>query len=91
MPESIKYDFPEEVLKKNKTTKWEKYKGQEQFWLAFNFIGTDEDINLHPTTEPQEFSTWKWEKEDFIMSNIIDFKKNVYKLVFTWLKENKLL
>ena len=70
----INYDIPNETLK---TLPWgHKYKGQTQKWFAFQFTGTDSDINVG--TENPEFSEWKWAKINTIINNIVPFKREVY-------------
>ena len=89
-PESIKYDFPENVVKKSVGTKWEKWRGQEQFWYFFDFLGQDNDVNLNITNQ-QEFKKWEWKDENFIVNNIVEFKKNTYLKLFDFLKKKKLI
>ena len=91
MPYSLKYDFDKDYLKKHVGTKFERFKGQEQFWFVFEFIGNDNDINLHATSEKPEFSKWEWKRADFLLENIIEFKKNVYKQLFLWMEDEKLM
>ena len=70
----VKYDIPADTLK---TLPWgHKYKGQTQKWFAFQFTGTDSDINVR--TENPEFSEWKWTNIDSIINNIVPFKREVY-------------
>ena len=91
MPESIKYNFTEEIIKKNKSTKWKNYIGQEQHWLVFNFIGNDTDINLKSTEEPQEFRKYEWKTSEFLEKNVFKMKQETYKKVFNWLKKENIL
>ena len=89
-PESIKYDFPENVIKKSKGTTWEGYVGQEQYWYIFEFLGQDEDVDLNISNDV-EFKKWEWKSADFILKNIIEFKKNTYLKIFNFLKKEKIL
>ena len=58
-------------------TLWKgKYKGQRQKWFLYKFKGTDRDINIH--TEHPEFSDYKWVTKDFLVPNIVPFKKEIY-------------
>ena len=97
MPYSIKYDFTVEVIErmkqKNKVIGYKGafYKGQEQFWLVFEFIGDKNDVDLKATNEPQEFSKWEWKSVDFLLKNIVEFKKDAYTKLFTWMKNEKLI
>ena len=97
MPYSIKYDFTAEVIErmkqKNKLINYNGpfYKGQEQFWLIFDFRGTDNDINLKATDEPQEFSKFDWKTPEFLITNVYEMKKKVYEEVFAWMKKEQFL
>jgi putative (di)nucleoside polyphosphate hydrolase len=84
MPKSLKYDFPSD--KKIYTS----YRGQEQYWYIFRFLGNNLDIDLSITDE-KEFIRWDWKAPNFIIKNIVDFKKNTYLLLFDWMKKEKLI
>ena len=84
MPKSLKYDFPHD--KKI----YASYCGQEQYWYIFRFLGDNSDINLNVTDE-KEFIRWNWKTPNFIINNIVDFKKNTYLLLFHWMKKEKLI
>ena len=84
-PEKIKYDFPEDILKKNVGTRFEKFIGQEQTWYIFEFIGEDKDIKLDAFEEEIEFCDYKWVDTDFLLGNVIDFKKDVYNKICVFL------
>ena len=64
-----------------------KFLGQKQKWFLFSFEGTDEEINLQTDKKP-EFNNWQWVRAQDILSNIVDFKKEIYQKV---LKEFKLI
>ena len=72
------YSIPSDLAK----TLWKgKYKGQRQKWFLYKFKGTEKDINIH--TEHPEFSDYKWVTKDFLVPNIVHFKKKIYeKLLF---------
>lgn len=73
----IRYDLPPELLGRI----WGgKYAGQQQKWLALEFLGADADvrIDLH---EP-EFSRWAWQEPAFLLDRIVPFKRHVYAQVF---------
>ena len=92
-PETTKYIFSKDAIKtlkkRNKLVGYNGiyFKGQEQHWVIFNFTGTDNDINLKATNELQEFDRWKWSDEDFLLSHCVDFKREVYQKVFSWIKK----
>ena len=67
------YSLPKDLAK----TMWKgKYKGQRQMWFLYKFTGSNQDINIH--TEYPEFSDWKWVNRDFLVPNIVPFKKDTY-------------
>ena len=67
------YSLPKDLSK----TLWKgKYKGQRQKWFLYEFKGNTKDININ--TEHPEFSEYKWVKKDFLIPNIVPFKKEVY-------------
>ena len=86
-PDKIKYDFSQEVMKKNIGTKFEKFRGQEQTWYIFKFIGEDNDIKLDSFKNEIEFCNYKWADTEFLIKNVIDFKKDVYTKICNFLLE----
>ena len=92
LPQTFKYDFTPEALEKmkerNKIINYTGplYKGQEQHFVIFEFLGDDSDVNLKPTEEPQEFSKFDWKTADFLVENVYKMKYEIYKKVFTILK-----
>ena len=75
--EWLSYDIPVELIPKL----WDgQYRGQEQKWFAFEFLGKDSDINI--TTQEPEFSEWAWKSKKDLLSSIVPFKIEVYQKVF---------
>ena len=73
----LSYDIPIELIPKL----WNgQYRGQEQKWFAFEFLGQDSDINIG--TEEPEFSEWAWKSKKDLLSSIVPFKVEVYQKVF---------
>ena len=97
LPQTFKYDFTPEALEKmkerNKKINYTGpfYKGQEQHFVIFEFLGEDSDVNLKPTEEPQEFSKFDWKTADFLIENVYKMKYEIYKQVFTILKEENIV
>ena len=76
------YSIPSDLAK----TLWKgKYKGQRQKWFLYKFKGTEKDINIH--TEHPEFSDYKWVTKDFLVSNIVPFKKKIYEKLLLEFKD----
>ena len=97
LPQTFKYDFTPEALEKmkerNKKINYTGpfYKGQEQHFVIFEFLGEDSDVNLKPTEEPQEFSKFDWKTVDFLVQHVYKMKYEIYKQVFTILKEENIV
>ena len=76
------YSIPSDLAK----TLWKgKYKGQRQKWFLYKFKGTEKDINIH--TEQPEFSDYKWVTKDFLVPNIVPFKKKIYEKLLLEFKD----
>ncbi|MCV3769617.1 MAG: RNA pyrophosphohydrolase, partial [Wolbachia pipientis] len=54
------------------------YSGQKQMWFLMKFCGEDKDININ-YTDHSEFKEWCWQNIDNLISNVIPFKKEIYK------------
>ena len=69
----LNYDIPQKLSSKL----WNgKYRGQTQKWLAFQFLGNDDEININ--TEDPEFKEWKWEEHKNLVNLAVPFKKDIY-------------
>jgi putative (di)nucleoside polyphosphate hydrolase len=78
MEEWVYYDLPERTAQKQH---WDgKYKGQKQKWIALEFLGGDDDINLEAFAQP-EFRRWKWVHIVELLDYAVHFKRDVYKKV----------
>lgn len=56
---------------------WEgQYKGQKQKWFLVEFIGEDQEINIH--TDTPEFCEWKWVPIPEMLDIVVPFKKPLY-------------
>ena len=76
------YSLPKDLSK----TLWKgKYKGQRQKWFLYEFKGSEKDINIE-TSHP-EFSDYKWVKPDFLVPNIVPFKKEIYEKLLKEFKD----
>ncbi|WP_410543578.1 RNA pyrophosphohydrolase [Wolbachia endosymbiont of Dipetalonema caudispina] len=71
----IYYNLPKELI----PTHWKgRYSGQKQMWFLMKFCGEDKDININ-YTDHSEFKEWCWQNIDNLISNVIPFKKEIYK------------
>lgn len=74
---SFRYTFSKEQAK---------YLGQDQMWLAFEFTGNDDEIDVINCPDPC-FSKWRWEKLAKTPDLIIPFKKESYQFMVSEFKE----
>jgi putative (di)nucleoside polyphosphate hydrolase len=69
------YHIPHVFQRSNK-----KYDGAMQKWFLLELTGSDKDINLKATGQP-EFDAWKWADKNTAINNVIKFKKAVYESI----------
>lgn len=74
-----RYDFPPA---RGEITghKLERFRGQQQRWVAFRYLGRDESINLTASGADfvPEFSDWRWATLDEAVSGVMPYKRAVY-------------
>lgn len=78
IPKWLSYDLPEPLL--GKALKG-KYRGQQQRWFVFRFVGDESEINVAQPADgahPAEFSAWAWRPIDDMPNLIVPFKKALY-------------
>ena len=69
----LPYDLPQDLVGQI----WKgRYRGQEQKWFLMRFLGRDDQVDIE--TEHPEFSTWRWQEADQLVSKIVPFKRDVY-------------
>ncbi len=78
--EWLRYDVPKDIA----NSLWGGlYIGQKQKWFLLEFLGSDEDVKIQSGGGiEQEFVQWKWSTPDELLSNIIEFKTDVYRAAF---------
>ena len=76
IPGWLFYKYP----KKNMNNQ---YIGQAQKWFAFQFHGSDDEINIRSYNNQYnyEFDYWRWEHIDKILNLIVPFKRKIYQVV----------
>jgi putative (di)nucleoside polyphosphate hydrolase len=68
-----RYDLPDEL----RAGLWGgRYRGQQQKWFAFRFLGQDGDICI--ATANPEFSAWRWAPFAALPDLIVPFKRRLY-------------
>lgn len=69
----LRYDLPVEMIGKI----WGgQYRGQKQLWFLMQFLGKDQEVNIH--TRHPEFSDWKWLAMEELPRTIVPFKRALY-------------
>ena len=82
-PEPVRYDLPDHLLGKV----WKgKYRGQEQRWRLYRFLGRDDQVNID--TDHPEFSEWRWIGAREMLEAIVPFKRDVYDRVIAAFRDH---
>jgi putative (di)nucleoside polyphosphate hydrolase len=55
------------------------YKGQKQIWFLLRLVGRDCDVSLRASGHP-EFDAWRWTDYWVELDNVIEFKREVYRM-----------
>lgn len=71
----LRYEIPHKL---RKPASVRSFKGQKQVWFLLRLVGSDEDVRLDLSDNP-EFDTWCWIEYWSALENIIDFKREVYR------------
>lgn len=72
-PEPLAYELPERA-RSSKTGR-----GQVGYWFLVRFQGVDDDIDLGNSGE---FSSWKWIRFDQLLSQVVEFRRPVYRSLY---------
>lgn len=70
----LKYKLPKKLIRTTQPL----CIGQKQKWFLLRLTGTEADINLHFGKKP-EFDSWQWVNYWFPLSQVIHFKREVYR------------
>lgn len=73
----LRYKLPPRLQGRLWNGKWG---GQEQTWIAAQFNGTDDDIDI-AAHDPAEFGAWQWVPLGSILDLIVPFKRDTYREV----------
>ena len=71
--QACRYDFP-------KDRKGTTHTGQEQTWIAFEFLGDDSEISVINCPDPC-FVKWRWEELSETLNLIVPFKRKSYEFM----------
>ena len=79
----LRYRLPRRYLRqsqKNRRTRAPKFVGQKQKWFLLRLLGDDSLVNLECSRKP-EFDHWLWVSYWFPLTQVVSFKRNVYRRV----------
>lgn len=72
----LRYEVPSNWIRRE----WRSsYRGQKQIWFLLRLIGRDSDVSLRATPHP-EFDAWRWSDYWVPLEDVVDFKREVYKM-----------
>ncbi len=72
----LKYRLPRRLLRFNSDPG---FKGQKQKWFLLQMLGCDDDVCMTATAKP-EFDHWQWVSYWYPVGQVVDFKREVYRL-----------
>lgn len=70
----LKYKLPRKLIRSSKPT----CIGQKQKWFLLKMLGEDNDFKLNASGKP-EFDDWRWVSYWYPLSQVIHFKRDVYR------------
>jgi putative (di)nucleoside polyphosphate hydrolase len=73
-PEWIAYEWPEEVRRERSDGR---RRGQVQKWFLFDALSAD----IVPAPDGSEFVGWRWVDADWLVSNVVDWRRPAYERV----------
>jgi putative (di)nucleoside polyphosphate hydrolase len=80
----LRYEVPTNWIKRE----WRgSYKGQKQIWFLLRMVGRDCDVSLRASSHP-EFDAWRWSEYWVPMDNVIEFKRDVYRMALNELSSH---
>ncbi len=71
----LKYDLPENLIRRNQQPLCI---GQKQVWFLLRFSGEENNVQLDLSDQP-EFDDWRWVDYWLPLSEVVSFKRIVYK------------
>jgi putative (di)nucleoside polyphosphate hydrolase len=72
----LRYEVPSHWVKREIRSN---YRGQKQIWFLLRLVGRDSDVSLRATAHP-EFDAWRWSDYWVPLEDVVEFKREVYKL-----------
>lgn len=75
----LKYELPRRYIRKHSKPLC---RGQKQKWYLLKLVGDEASVNLESTDKP-EFDHWRWVDYWAPVSEVIEFKRQVYEQALT--------
>ena len=72
----LRYRLPRKLLRRRDSGK--RFIGQKQKWFLLRMLGNDEDVRMDHTASP-EFDHWEWVSYWYPLSQVVPFKREVYR------------
>ena len=77
----VRYRLPKRYLRNNnRGARAPKFVGQKQKWFLLRLLGDDSLVDLDCSRKP-EFDSWQWVSYWYPLTQVINFKRNVYRRV----------
>ena len=77
----LRYRLPKRYLRNNgRGARASRFVGQKQKWFLLRLLGDDSLVDLDCSRKP-EFDTWQWVSYWYPLTQVINFKRNVYRRV----------
>ena len=73
-PEWIAYECPEQVFREHGKGQ---RRGQVQKWFIFDAVSAD----IEPKPDGREFVAWQWVEPDWILGNVVEWRRTAYERV----------
>jgi putative (di)nucleoside polyphosphate hydrolase len=74
-PDWIAYEWPSEIMREH--GKDGKRRGQVQKWFLFDALSPD----IEPTPDGSEFVAWKWVEPEWLIAQVLDWRRPAYERV----------
>ena len=80
----LRYEVPSSWMRRE----WRgNYRGQKQIWYLLRMVGRDTDVSLRESAKP-EFDAWRWSDYWVPLEDVIEFKRDVYRMALNELAVN---
>lgn len=78
----LRYDIPAHYRRASTHPTQVQFRGQKQIWFLLRLVGSESAVRLDASQAP-EFDAWRWVDYWSPLEQIVDFKRQVYRLALT--------